>query len=424
MSDSQQDKLVMTPEQKKAFTPVLVGLFIFALATTANTALSSAYVLFATKFNVATTQVVIANSCLTGMAFVLNQFTGQFLVAHGPRKSMMVAFAGATVGFVICSLAPNVYVVWLGYACISTIQAFGQTNCYAAVVRNWIAPKYQGRYMGLVSGVSVLGSAIWPVVGGALFTALGLSTAFLALIPCYLVPALIAIFALVKDTPAECGVEQIGWSGEGSAAGPDARRAPQADAGFSVFKSKTFWICALALLFTTVLHTSLNLMTTSLQMAGMSATTAATVTSVAGLIAFPVNIVAGQLVDKYGLKTFTVVFYGMVAVSAFCMFLFFSTSSIVALVVFVLANALCRPYINVMIYMASGIFKERATLVQPRMASVIGISGMVITPIISALADMWGGYTYVTFVWIGCAVLAIFAWFAAIKAGEKEFAEK
>ena len=425
MSDSQQDKLVMTPEQKKAFNPVLIGLVVFALVTCANTALSSAYVLFATKFGVATTQVVIANSFLTGTGFVLNQFSGRFLVNYGPRKSMMVAFAGVTVGFIICALAPNVYVVWLGYACIATIQSFGQTNCYAAVVRNWVAPKYQGRYMGIISGVAVLGSAFWPVVGSALFTALGLSTGFLALIPCYLIPALVVILLLVKDTPAECGVEPIGWREEDVQAGAAASAARAAgDADFHIFKSRAFWISAVALLLTTALYSSLNLLTTSLQMAGMSATTAATISSIAGLIAFPVNIVAGQLVDKYGLKTFTVIFYGMVAVSTLCMFWFFSSLSTVALVVFVLANALSRPYMNVMIYMASGIFKERATLVQPRMASVVGLGGMVITPIVSALADMWGGYTYVTLVWTACAVLAIFAWFAAIKAGEKEFAAK
>lgn len=423
MADTSEDKLTMTPEQKKAFTPVLIGLFIFGLVTGANTALSSAYVLFADKFGVATTQVVIANSCLTGMAFILNQFTGKFLVKYGARKSMMVAFAGITVGFIICAFAPNVYVVWLGYACIATIQSFGQANGYATVIRNWIAPKYQGRYMGYVSGVAVLGSAIWPVLGSWMFTTLGLSTGFLVLIPCYLIPAAIAIFLLIKDKPEDCGVEVIGLSEEDESARPEGERGQASrDSSFNVLTSKTFWVCAVALILTTVLHTSLNLMTTSLQMAGMDATSASVVTSVAGLIAFPVNIVAGHLVDKRGIRSFTVVFYGLVAVSAFFMFVFFSTGSSIALWLFVLANALCRPYINVMIYMSSAIFKENATLVQPRMSSVVGLAGMIITPIISALADMWGGYTYVTFIWMACAVLAIFAWFAAIKTGEKEFA--
>ena len=142
MAKEKQAKLVMTPEQKKVFLPVLAGVILYALVCGANTAVSSSYVLFATKFDVSTSTVVIGNSCMTVASFILMQFSGNFMAKRGARLAGLIALLGIAIGFIIMSFAPNVYVVWLAYIFIGFNSAFGQSNVLAVIVRKWIDPAY------------------------------------------------------------------------------------------------------------------------------------------------------------------------------------------------------------------------------------------------------------------------------------------
>lgn len=341
------------------------------------------------------------------------------MVRFGARKSIMIAYAGATIGFLLAAFAPNVQIVWVGFIFVGTIYAFGQGNAYAAVIRNWIAPEYQGRYLGLIGGVATLGSAIWPALGGQLFTKLGVSKGFLALIPCYLIPA-IFVFFLVKGRPAD--VTPIGWSGtsERATTANGIGNTGKASAAFKFSKSKTFWIGALAMLVTVVLYSQLTLMATSFQMAGFSAGKAATISSIVNLLAFPVNIIAGQILDKKGARFLSSLSYGLVAVSAVCMTIFFNTGSILFLVLFALSNALCRPYVGIHVYVSGELFGENATLVQPRLYSFCSLGSIVITPLVSALAEQWGGYANLGPVWVACSILLIIIWRIAYRTSKKE----
>ena len=424
MAKKEQPKLTMTPEQKKVFTPVLIGVFIYAIVCSANTALSSSYVLFATKFNVTTSTVVIGNSCMTAMGFILMQFSGKFIVKRGARLSGLIALLGVAVGFVIMAFAPNVYVVWVAYLFLGFNSAFGQTNVTAAIVRKWIDPAYQGRYLGMVMAAASVGGAIWPALGGVLFTALGLSSSFLILVPCFMVPALIGLW-LIKDDPASCGIEPLGYDPEQHEAMAAAMAArPKADPNFKMFKEPSFWLCVAGMFLTVILTSQLTLMSTALQMAGMTAATASSIVSITSLASLFVNLFSGWLFEKGGLKGFVVYSYGMVAVSSLFLWFFFTTGSFAMLVLFVVTSALSRSYVSTHVYASNAIFRENASLVQPRIMSFYSLGSIVLTPIVSALADMWGGYTNMCWVWIVFSFVIVAIWLAAQKAGEKMNAAK
>ena len=416
MAKKEQPKVSMTLEQKKVFFPVLAGAIIYALLCSANTAVSSSYVLFASKFDVTTSTVVIGNSCMTAAGLVLMQFSGSFMVKRGARLSGLIALVGVAIGFLFMAFAPNVYVVWIGYLFLGFNSAFGQTNVLAAVVRKWVDPSYQGTYMGIVTAATSIGGAIWPTLGGVLFTQMGLSTAFVVLVPCFMVPAVVSLL-LIKDDPAACGVDPIGYDPDRQVTAGPAR--PQADSNFKMFREPAFWLCALGMFLTVVLTTQLSLMATALQMAGMSAATASSIVSICSLASFVVNLFAGALYDKVGLKGLTLYSYGMAAVSSLFLWFFFTTGSFAMLVLFVVTNALSRPYISTHIYASNAVFGANASLVQPRIMSFYSLGSMVLTPVVSALADMWGGYTNMCWVWIVFAFIIIAVWFAAVAAGEK-----
>lgn len=429
MAKNKKDKLVMTPEQKKAFAPVLVGAILYALVCGCNTALSSSYVLFASKFDVTTSTVVIGNSCMTAMLFLCSQFSGKFMVKRGARLSGLIALLGVAVGFIIMALAPNVYVVWIGFICLGLNGSFGQTNVTAAIVRSWIAPKYQGKYLGMMTAFASIGIAIWPLLGGVLFTQLDLSVAFYVLVPCFLIPGIIGLL-LIKETPESCGVTQLGLEpaaepAPATATTPavEASRDASAEApekkAFNMFREPAFWLCAIAMFLTVILTSQLTLMSTALQMTGMSAATASSIVSITSLASFFVNLASGSIYDKIGMKGLTIYSYGMVAVCSLALWFFFTTGSVVWMVIFVITNALCRPYMNIHVFASNAIFKENATLVQPRMYSFLNLGSIVLTPLIQSLADMWGGYTNMCWVWIAFSFIIIFIWLAAVKMGEK-----
>lgn len=70
MTKKKKSAIAMSPEQRKAWTPVLLGLLIFGVISAPNTAVSSAYYLFSQKFEISTTTVVWANSFMTAAAFL------------------------------------------------------------------------------------------------------------------------------------------------------------------------------------------------------------------------------------------------------------------------------------------------------------------------------------------------------------------
>ena len=213
---------------------------------------------------------------------------------------MLISVIGVAVGFVILGLAPNIYIAWLGFACLGTTHAFGQANACSAIMRNWVH-KNLGRYMGLVLGATYLGTAIWPLLGGQFFTNLTLSKAFYICIPCFVIPSVLAILLLVKNKPEDAGVKPIGWD-ENTAVATHATNTGTADhKRFNVYGTATFWICAVSMLFIVVLSSRLTLMSTCLQMAGLSVAAASTVNSVANLCGFPAYYFAGWLRDKVGM---------------------------------------------------------------------------------------------------------------------------
>lgn len=411
-------KVKMTPEQKRAFIPVMIGLGIFCLTCGANTSISSAFVLFANKFSIPITKVVIGNSFLTAFAFIMMQFSGKFMVKCGVKASMLIGYLGIAVGFLISSFAPNVYWVWIGFGVMGTTQAFGQANAIAGLIRGWVSPKVQGSYMGLMLGFFAAGGAIWPVLGGFLFTKLGLSVAFRVLIPCFMVPGIIALL-LVKNSAADAGVKPIGWTESDAAVPAAGAKSAAADKTFNVFKTPAFWVCGIAMILVVFMTAQLTLFATSLQMAGMTATMATALSSLAALVALPANYFTGWLRDKFGLRSFVVFAFGMAIVSSLFLYLFLAFGNKAAMWVFVATNALSRPYMNFYPYACSYIYKDKATLVQPRMQSVSTLAGIFVTPLVSSIAEAWGGYTNVTWVWMICGLLAIIVWIAALKVGDR-----
>ena len=174
------------------------------------------------------------------------------------------------------------------------------------------------------------------------------------------------------------------------------------------------------MLITVILFSQLTLMATSFQMAGFSAQKAANINSLVNLCAFPVNIAAGWLLDKYGARVVSTLSYLMVALSAVFMTVFFNNGSTLFLVLFAVTNALCRPYISMHIYVSGELFGKNATAVQPRLYSFTSLGSIVITPLVSALAEKWGGYAKMGPVWVVCSLVLIVTWLVAYKVSKKE----
>lgn len=423
MTKEKKEKVRMMPEQKKAFFPVLAGLIIFSLTCGANTAISSVYVIYSEMFHVPVSTVVLASSCMTGAGFLFMQFSGKFMKKFGVKKSMYVSYSGIVAGFLILAFAANVYMVWLGFAIMATTHAFGQASAMSAVIRGWIAPKYQGTYLGLVLGTFICGGAIYPALGGWLFSSTTLTKAFLILIPVFLVPALIGL-ALIKESAADAGVKPIGWSPE-----DEIEQAPKAEvkaaptkSSFNMYVLPVFWICAVAMILQAILTAQLTLLATTLQMAGFTAAFAGSVASICSLIGFPANFMGGWLRDRFGIGLLTALSYIMVAVSCFSLYLFFVGGNNIALWVFVLTNALCRPYMNIYAFATGTIFKENAILVQPKLQSFSNLSSMVLLPFISSLAEKWGGYANVCWIWIAVSFIVLALWLVAYRMEVKKTA--
>jgi len=149
------------------------------------------------------------------MTGLISPQAGRLVDRHGARVVMAVFAVVVAVGFVLLSMASQLWQYYLGYAIVGLGMAGTGPLPTSAVVSNWFE-KNRGTVVGLTaSGVGVGGLVLAPFVGGVLLPGIGWSHTFLVLgALCVGVVVPLALF-VIRTHPEEKGTVAHG-SGEGT----------------------------------------------------------------------------------------------------------------------------------------------------------------------------------------------------------------
>lgn len=406
--------------QKHLANRQLVGLCIYIICCGGTSGQSAFFVYMAEKYGCTVTQAVLGTSITNIVSFVCAQFVGGFIQRWGARRSMVVSLVGALVGFLIMAVAPNIYVAWVGFAVCGLTYSFGLTVPVATMVRSWWCER-QGTVLGTVLGLAGVGTALWPMLAGIMLEALGLTPMLLFYTPLFVVPGLLDVAFVLRDTPEECGVKPVGWSEEleeqravASATMASANGEQKAD----VYRMPLFWVCCVILVVQVITQSAASLLTTALQTAGMAVGVASTVAGVASIVAIFGNMIAGWLRDKVGYVGFIVFSFGTFVLSSACLLAWMlvapgSVSSVYIWLSMVL-QGLSRATLYMPAHMAGLLFPDCTDVAQARMQSFVSLGGVVILPMVSAFAESSGSYVSVAYLWILAGAACGIAWIVLV----------
>jgi len=153
----------------------VVGLALL-LASISN---SSASVAFPVIMSDLDTTLVLAGWILTAYRLVqtiIMPLAGKLSEIFSRRTSFITFTFLFSVGSVLCSLAPNVYLL-IGARVIQAIGGGGFMPCAAGIVSDEF-PEARQRYIGLFSSIFPIGSIIGPNIGGWMVEAFGWRSVF------------------------------------------------------------------------------------------------------------------------------------------------------------------------------------------------------------------------------------------------------
>jgi len=116
---------------------------------------------------------------ITGVAmFIAAPFWGRISDRAGRRRTLLVAFAGGAILFVLQGFSHSVKELFV-WRFLQGICAAGMLPSLYAVIAHFSPEKRRGGIMGFASGVTLLGGMLGPILGGVMAARFGMRMVFL-----------------------------------------------------------------------------------------------------------------------------------------------------------------------------------------------------------------------------------------------------
>jgi EmrB/QacA subfamily drug resistance transporter len=119
----------------------------------------------------------------------------------GFKKVFMSGLAVFTVGSILCTIAPDIYLL-IGFAILQALGAAMILAVSSAMGSTFLPPNIRGMALGYVSTLTMLGVAIGPLFGGAITTYLGWRWIFLLNVPIGICTIIVSRDLLPNDSPS------------------------------------------------------------------------------------------------------------------------------------------------------------------------------------------------------------------------------
>jgi EmrB/QacA subfamily drug resistance transporter len=119
----------------------------------------------------------------------------------GFKKVFMWGLAVFTIGSILCTIAPSIYLL-IGFAILQALGAAMILAVSSAMVSTFLPSQIRGMALGYVSTVTMLGVAVGPLFGGAITTYLGWRWIFLLNVPIGICAIIVSKDLLPNDAPS------------------------------------------------------------------------------------------------------------------------------------------------------------------------------------------------------------------------------
>ena len=229
----------------------------------------------------------------------------------GYRLGLTIATALSATASILFAFAKSLPMYFFAAAVAGLGYGFGCTIPVSIVLSRWFHAR-RGLAMGICTGATGLATVIFSPVLSRLIENFGLKTCFLLEAGfCALVTVL--VFLLIRDDPADCGLEPYGSEQETSR---------KKLTGTSVELAQVWWVLIVfaAVLMGSYTTVGFSHITVLLTTAGFTPIQASTAISIFGLFLLAGKLIFGVIIDRYGCYRTNYALGGLLLISlALCM---------------------------------------------------------------------------------------------------------
>lgn len=257
-----------------------------------------------------------ASSALGTLIGFLASFTaGAMIQKLHPRRLLITGTVICAAFMLINAFAFVPWMLYVSNGISGFILAWGAQVTCASIINRWFIAK-RNTVIGVVFGCSAFGGALFMLLAGNLIGVLGQRNMYLLLGAIAVGGALFSELFLIRDDPEQLGQRPLGSDQAEQTAGQFQDTAdPEDITPAQARKSCSFFLMIAATFFgSMLLATFSSFATTFWTSNGVPQSAAATYAGIMTLLGGLVSILVGGVADRWGIKTFITVIFGMFAV--------------------------------------------------------------------------------------------------------------
>lgn len=366
------------------------------------------------EMQASTTAISIIFSVLAATAMVGNFVSGTVSGKIGVRGMVWVGIASLLAGYVVLYFAASVVMLYVAAALVGIGVSWAGIICIGRFVPNWFV-RHQGTMLGIVMAASGIGGMIGSPIISAMIAQSGWRTACLystvAMAVLTIIPAL-----FLKEKPSDVGQKALGAEDAVAAQGASVTVGPS----FAVAKKSAAFFCLLLVwVAIAFLCNGFNSqITNALTLKGFDIAFCGTVVAISSAANTAGNLLLGAINDKFGTKTAFLSIMLCAIASMLCMMVCKTQGIAIA---FALLFGLSQPMGATLVTLITGrVFAGQAFGQMLGINNgIVALMGIFAPLVMSMTLDMTGNYNLACIILLVVLCVAVFAGFAAFKAGDK-----
>ena len=349
-------------------------------------------------------------------AFAANLLIAPMLNRTTIRRVLFIGLILCSGHFYLYSMAENITVIYLGAAMGGFSAGFGTIAPCSMIMTNWFIKK-RATYMSIIVAGSMFGGALLMPVCGWLIDQWGWRHAYIILASVIGVVGILAIGALISDSPAEKGQKAYGadevvqtTTGKSSAelGGLTASEAK---------KTLSFWLLALGILLIGCSTNIENFLPAFWQSRGLTVVNSSNLMGLYAFIAGVVAMVLGRITDKLGGKAYGLLTSAMFILGSI-MIVFIGAAAMPLMVLALIPFSMGAKKTSIMtapLVVAESFGRKNYASIVGNFTAVLQLGIALSNPIIGAILRTEGGYTSAFYAMAGINLVAVLLLVFALK---------
>ncbi|MBQ9014644.1 MAG: MFS transporter [Firmicutes bacterium] len=369
-------------------------LLLFITMGTASNGLSvfMPYIMKEYSLTGAQTSSLVTLRCT--FAFISMLLIGHYYDRVGYRMGTALAALCCCGAYVIYGFASSYLQFCIGASIAGISYGLGSMIPVAILMNRWFV-RHRALTIGICSAGSTLAVILLPSILTSIILRHSLHSAFL-FTASYSLAASVLVFLLIREKPADKGLEPLGWSDAAAqyrARDPQAKRAGASWTSRSLSRKGWLLMALVSVTMGALGNPGFMHLTVLFTTEGYAPMTVALLISVSGIVMTAFKVLCGETADVFGSFRASALFFGVfIAGNLLCCLAFTGSVPLatVSVIIFGIGSPICT--VGIPVWAGDLVSEEHYSETVRRLQLIYAAGAMVFATMPGILADLLGSY--------------------------------